>query len=783
VTDTSPLAPRRAAIVGAGYISDLHIRGIRRTGAQVVAVVDSDLRRARDRAMAHGIPAAFAGIAEMMRAHEPEVVHILTPPAAHAPLAITAMEWGADVYVEKPMAVSPVDCDRMIAASRRTGRRLCIGHCLVYDPLMQRALDAIGTGAIGDVIHATAVTTFDPEQIPGFQGKMWYRELAGGFLEDLASHPASLLLRVIGAPQGVAGAEDRRLVRRGLGISALVEAERGTGTLIVSLGARPEEMSLEVRGTRGTLRANFSTMTLTLDRERALPRPLAGGLRNLAQAVRLTAQTVGATARAVTGRTDTTTGIHSLIAAFYDAIARGESSPVEGEEGRQAVELIRAVWPMPILPARSRQRVVARAAETASAYVARGQRTALVTGATGFIGTHLVRALSARGVFVRALARDEERGRALAGPNVEVVLGDLADPASLEGIADGMEIVFHLASVMQGRWWEDFERIDVDGARRLIAEARRARVTRLVFTSTLGTSAIAGLRDGAVVTEEMIDVPERIGHLARAKLLVEHMLLEAQRAGEFEAVIVRPGCVYGPGASPFLEHVPEFGALSGDGYRVFGDGQVRPPLAFVDNVVDALWLAATMPGASGETFSIVDDRLPTQREFVTRLAALTGRPLRLRRIPRPVAALLGLGAEAAGAMLRTPPPATRALLRSRCAKLSFDTSRAQRVLGWAPRVDWEEGLRRAVAAAGFDVPEPAFPVGRVPQRAHADEVEVPLAASRPVCETDDGVPADPAVPLAPAWADREVPLGGRGGEGGPADRPKVVGILPSPRAS
>ena len=779
MTDTSPLAPRRAAIVGAGLVSDLHIRGARRAGAQVVAIVDSDLRRARDRATAHGIPAAFAGITEMMRAHEPEVVHILTPPAAHAPLAITAMEWGADVYVEKPMAASAVDCDRMIATAQRTGRRLCIGHCLVYDPLMQRALDAIGSGAIGDVIHATAIYAFDPENIPGFQGKMWYRELAGGFVEDLASHPASLLLRVIGAPVGVAGAEDRRLVRRGLGMTALVEAERGTGTLMVSLGARPEEASLEVRGTRGTLRVNFSTMTLTVDRERPLPRSLAGGMRNIEQAVRLAAQTVGATARAATGRIDTTAGIHSLIAAFYDAIARGESSPVDGEEGRQVVELLRAVWPLPLVPARPRPRVLSRAVEPASAHVARGGHTALVTGATGFIGSHLVRALTARGVYVRALARDEERGRALAGPNVEVIQGDLADPASLEGLADGMELVFHLASAMRGRWWEDFERIDVDGARRLIGEARRARVNRLVFTSSLGACAVTGLRDGTVVTEEMIDVPERMGHHARAKLLVEHMLLEAQRAGEFEAVIVRPGLVYGPGASPFLEHVPEFGAIAGNRYRVFGDGRVRPPLAFVDNVVDALWLAATMPGASGETFTIVDEHLPTQREFVARLGALTGRSLRLRTIPRPVASLLGLGAQAAATVLGSPPPTTRRELLARSAKLSYDTSRARRVLGWAPRVRWEEGIRRAVEAAGFDVPAAVVTFVEQPRPVAPGEVEVTRSPAHAAREPGE------RAPVVPAWADREVPIGGAVGESGPADRPSVVGIVPqpAPRAS
>lgn len=327
----------------------------------------------------------------------------------------------------------------------------------------------------------------------------------------------------------------------------------------------------------------------------------------------------------------------------------------------------------------------------------RGSRgpSALVTGATGFIGTHLVRSLAERGVHVRAFARNPDRARRLIGPNVEVLIGDMGDPEAIEGLAEGMDLVFHLASVMKGTP-DEFERIDIAGGHRLISEAKRAGVKRFIFTSTMGAYALGGLRDGAVVTEEMIDSPDLVGPYSRAKLLMERELADVQRSGEMETVVARPGLVFGDGITPFLSHLPHMGTLKGDRYVMFGDGRVPLQLTYVGNTVDALWLCATSPAAPGETFTIIDDVLPTQREYVRRLAELTGRPLRVTTIPRPAAYLIGLGVERAAGMMKRKPPTTRRLLVGKTAKLSFDCSRARRVLGWTPRVQWDEGLRRAV---------------------------------------------------------------------------------------
>jgi predicted dehydrogenase/nucleoside-diphosphate-sugar epimerase len=673
-------------------ISDIHIAGLQRLGVPIVGITDADPDRARMKADRYGITATYPSQREMLAARTPDVVHLLTPPSSHAALCEEAFAAGAHVYVEKPMAATIEDCDRMIAAAARAGRRLCVGHCLVYDPQMRRALDALRNGDIGDLKHVSAVYTFDTSRIPGFDGKGWYRQLGGGFLEDLAAHPASLLVELLGEWQSAHHVGGRRSDAEPREVTVAVEGTRATGSMFVSLDARPEEVSLELRGTRGTARVNFSTMVTAVQKQRAIPKKLAHGFKNIEMAAQLATQTVTSTVQFLRKKLDATKGIHTLIGAYYDALATGAPTPVDGAAGREVVRLLRTVWPSqpPERPAQwvlSSDMVKAPAAGWA----------ALVTGATGFIGEHLVRTLAARGVNVRAFARNPAKAAALSGPNVEVVIGDFGDPEAIRGLADGVDVIFHLASVMRGPW-EEFERVDVRGARALLAEGERAGVRRIVFTSTMGAYALAELRDGAVVTEDMTDEPERVGPYSRAKLTVERMLMDAHAGGRIEAVVTRPGLVFGPGSSPFLEHMPHLGSMRGDRYVTFGDGRVPLQLTYVGNTIEALWRCATVPDAAGHTFTIIDDRLPTQREFVAQLAALTGRPLRMAAIPRAAAYLIGAGVEGIAGLARIKAPTTRRLLLGKTVKLAFDTSRAKRVLGWEPEVSWEEGLQRAVEA-------------------------------------------------------------------------------------
>jgi nucleoside-diphosphate-sugar epimerase len=321
---------------------------------------------------------------------------------------------------------------------------------------------------------------------------------------------------------------------------------------------------------------------------------------------------------------------------------------------------------------------------------------ALVTGATGFVGIHLVPALLQRGDTVRILARTEARAAPLRSAGAEVIIGDLAQPATVAGIADGMEVVFHLVSAMRA---SDavFERVDVQGTERLILEAERAGVRRFVYPGTLSAYPLAEERDGAVIDERRpLDSSGLLGNYARSKARAEEAVLAAQRRGRMEGVIVRLGWTCGEGAAVFPPHVCR--VLTPKVMLLFGDGSVPLPLTFIDNAVDALILAATVPGIGGESFNIVDDDSLTQRQYIELYMQSTGALPRVLKLPRLAYYTLGALTEIAAAARNKEPTTTRHRVRARLRRVRWDCSKAHRVLRWQPRVPLRTGLAQVFRA-------------------------------------------------------------------------------------
>jgi nucleoside-diphosphate-sugar epimerase len=337
---------------------------------------------------------------------------------------------------------------------------------------------------------------------------------------------------------------------------------------------------------------------------------------------------------------------------------------------------------------------------------------ALVTGATGFVGSYLIRALLHRGDSVRILARTAERGAALQSAGAEVCLGDLAEPNSFVGIAEGMDTVFHLARSPTSASVDVFRRIDVQGTEQLLIEAERAQVRRFVYASTLAGFPLADKRDGAVIDERCpIDESGLLGNYVRAKARAEGAVLAANSTGRIEGVIIRLGLVCGVGTNVLPAHVCQ--PVGPNWAILFGDGNVLLPLTYIDNAVDALILGATVPGIGGEIFHIVDDEALTQQEYLAGLRRLANGSPRVVRLPRIAYYAVGVLSEIAAAARRKEPATTRYRIRTRLKGVQWDCSKAKGKLRWRTRVPLEEGLLntfRAYASArnasGRQQPDP-----------------------------------------------------------------------------
>ncbi len=320
---------------------------------------------------------------------------------------------------------------------------------------------------------------------------------------------------------------------------------------------------------------------------------------------------------------------------------------------------------------------------------------ALITGASGFVGAAVLRRLVLEGVPVRVLARpgaDDAAWKDL--PDIEVVEGDLCDPASLERAVLGCRWVFHVAADYR-LWVPDPEimyRANVDGSETLLRAALAAGVERIVYTSSV---AVLGLRsDGQPSTEETpSSIDDMIGHYKRSKFLAEERVRVLCREQGAPIVIVNPSTPIGPAdrkPTPTGRMVLEAAAGRMPAYVDTGLNVVH-----VDDVAMGHWLALQY-GKPGERYILGGDNL-SLRAILTRISGLTGRPSPRFRVPRrllyPVAWVSEAWVRWRGSGL---PLVSVDELRMAAHHMYFDSRKAEQELGYTHRPA-EEALRDAVA--------------------------------------------------------------------------------------
>jgi predicted dehydrogenase len=343
----------KVGIVGGGQIATVHIPyALAYPGAEIVGLTDTDEGRAKSTAARFGIRHTPRSLAELIERHRPDVVHIVTPPQTHASLAIQAMEGGAHVFVEKPMAVNVEEAEAMEAAARRHGVKLCIDHNHLYDPAMVQARTLLSEGGIGELVSVETYEGFslgtpdNPYVQPG-SAAHWVHRLPGGIFQNLAPHPVYLLLAFLDPPKSLfAVAQKTGRVPTSFAdeLRVLVSSDNGLGCFMVSLSIQPFMKYVNLYGTEGSIRVNLSTNSLTVARNRDLPRAIARGMLGVDEAGQLVRGTMANAYEVARGRLRPYPGMGALIKEFYRSIEHGRPSPVDGEAGREVVKILDQVW-------------------------------------------------------------------------------------------------------------------------------------------------------------------------------------------------------------------------------------------------------------------------------------------------------------------------------------------------------------------------------------------------------------------------------------------------------
>lgn len=317
--------------------------------------------------------------------------------------------------------------------------------------------------------------------------------------------------------------------------------------------------------------------------------------------------------------------------------------------------------------------------------------TTLVTGATGFVGSHVARRLVVSGESVRALARPGSRRSALDGVAVEWAEGDLRDEASLDRALVGVHRVYHVAA--DYRLWARHPReiydSNVTGTRNLLAASLRARVERFTYTSTVATIAVP--REGALPDEtNRASVDEMIGNYKRSKLLAEQEVLRAAHEG-LPAVIVNPTTPVGPGD---WKPTPT-GRIILDFLRGRMPAYVDTGLNFVavEDVADGHVLAAGK-GKIGERY-LLGGRNMTLKELLDALASITGLDAPTRRVPHTVALIAAYAATGFSCITGREPRIPVEGVRIARHNMFVNDEKARTELGYCPGAV-EAALERAV---------------------------------------------------------------------------------------
>jgi nucleoside-diphosphate-sugar epimerase len=314
----------------------------------------------------------------------------------------------------------------------------------------------------------------------------------------------------------------------------------------------------------------------------------------------------------------------------------------------------------------------------------------LVTGGTGFLGGALVRDLVADGALVRVLARPTSDLGRLAGLNVEIVYGDVLQPATLPPAMHGIEALYHLAGMLGGMPVPDaaYRALHIEGTAHVLEAALGAGVRRVLHVSSPG---VLGPIDGPPADETAPYAPTNV--YERTKAEGERLALAAAAQRSLSLTVARPEFVYGPGDTHVvgLYRTIQRGIFF---YVGSGDTVVHP--TYIDDAVRGMRLCLERGGA-GRVYHVAGPQPVTVRELATTIAGALGVRSPWLRLPTWLAAIAALGFEAVAKIAGVRPPLSRGAIAFFTESRVFSTARAHAELGYVPRVSLAEGMRRTVA--------------------------------------------------------------------------------------
>lgn len=323
-------------------------------------------------------------------------------------------------------------------------------------------------------------------------------------------------------------------------------------------------------------------------------------------------------------------------------------------------------------------------------------QTILITGPTGAVGPSVVEAFHEAGYKIRTLSRSVPTA-GMFPDDVEAHVGDVTDPSTVQDALQGMDTVVHMAGLLHinnppDSMRQEYERINVGGARTVVESAARASVKRVVFFNTI---SVYGASDGQFLVENSDLKPDSL--YAQTKLAAEQVVLNTKRTdGQPIGTVLRLAAVYGPRVKANYLRLAK--SLARGRFVPIGKGTNRRTLIYDKDVANAAVLAAQHPDAAGRIYNVSDGKLHSLNEIVGTICEALGRRPPMCGVPVSLAQFLAKVAENCFSLLGRRSPVTRDMVAKYIEDVAVDGSLIQRELGFVPQYDlrtgWAETIRQ-----------------------------------------------------------------------------------------
>jgi nucleoside-diphosphate-sugar epimerase len=323
---------------------------------------------------------------------------------------------------------------------------------------------------------------------------------------------------------------------------------------------------------------------------------------------------------------------------------------------------------------------------------------ALVTGANGFVGSHLVEGLLSKGYHVICLVRKTSNLRWLSGLNVEYVYADISEKESLsreagssgKNVLNDVDFVFHVAGLTKAKSKEEYFKANYEGTKNLLEAyvENNQQIKRFVYISS--QAAVGPGKDDQPLDETAPCNP--VTDYGKSKLEGEKIVLEF--SSKLPVTIIRPPAVYGPRDSDILS----FFKVANYGFKTFfGKGESYLSLCYIEDLIDGIILAAESPKATGQIYFIADDQIYSWKEAFRIVAKVLNKKTITLKIPKVFLYAIAFVSENVARLLGKPTVINVQKVREITQKYWLcDVSKAKRELGFSPQYPLEEGAKKTV---------------------------------------------------------------------------------------